>query len=91
MWGFFSKAPKIEDTLFNITMTAKQLEKMSAKEEKKGEQSKKRMVDVSDILGVCIASRVAGAAGSRIHYDKRSAPLRGTRLRFAVLEEIAYL
>ena len=47
MWGFFSKAPKIEDTLFNITMTAKQLEKMSAKEEKKGEQSKKRMVDVS--------------------------------------------
>eukprot|EP00037_Helgoeca_nana_P001631 m.28215 g.28215 ORF g.28215 m.28215 type:complete len:212 (-) comp12002_c0_seq1:317-952(-) len=45
MWGMFSKEPKIEDTLFNITMTAKQLEKMSSKEEKRGDVAKKRMVD----------------------------------------------
>jgi hypothetical protein len=61
MWGMFSKEPKIEDTLFNITMTAKQLEKMSSKEEKRGDVAKKRMVDVSDAtpsstyLSVCLS------------------------------------
>ena len=46
MAGIFWKKETIEDTMFNITMTARQLEKMSSKEEKKAEQTKARMVAV---------------------------------------------
>mmetsp|Transcript_31141 Transcript_31141/g.81633 ORF Transcript_31141/g.81633 Transcript_31141/m.81633 type:complete len:216 (+) Transcript_31141:189-836(+) len=41
--GLFSSGPKIEDTLFNIRMTGKQLERMSSKAEKKAEEAKKKM------------------------------------------------
>jgi hypothetical protein len=48
MAGIFWKKETIEDTLFNITMTARTLEKMSSKEEKKAETTKARMVAVSE-------------------------------------------